>query len=1157
MKVSGIDFPDSLLNALRDGSLVIFAGAGVSMGEPSGLPDFKALAKAVALGTGQDLDERESEDRFLGRLHDQGKKIHELAAKTLVDGHPQPTRLHTDLLRLYPAQQSVRLVTTNFDMLFEQAAEEVFGSKPEIFRAPALPLGSKFKGIVHVHGGVDRADEMVLTDSDFGRAYLTEGWARRFVLDLFSSYTVLFVGYSHSEVVMNYLARALPPGRSQRFALTHNEEGDAWQALGIEPIAYTSSSPDDHQQLYDGVNGLAEYVSRGIVDWQRQIRAIASGPPPLDEEELGIIEDSLSDPVRTRFFIEAASDPEWIGWLDQRRHLDSMFQSGELSESQLTLGRWLARAYTSHDPEILFLLIWRHGGRLNEWFWSTLVAATLSSEPEDSQLDRIAYSRWVSFLLHTLPEIRPFTELSDDLYLLAKGCIDRDLKDSLIRIFRKLSTSRLSPGGQLALFEPKPRGQHFVLNEIWEKGLKPHLDTVGRPVLEVAVESLNAFHLEYRLWQDPAHSFDPVSSSRWAIEPGEYDNYPGSVDVLIDAARDCLEYICLHSTSEMIKWRDRLSSYDVPILRRLAIHVLFKSDDLSANDKIEWLLGKTWTFDMRGNNEVLRVVDAAYPNAAAELRSSFVNAVIAHRLTDSEGQEDEHLTARYHYEWLSLLRNVAPSCEFAESAVTELLETHPELERVEHPRALTVWDRLDANFLPPVTDLTEQLLANLQNDPRWPGDGGVLSKIKETADRNLDWSVELADALSASGNWETPIWQLLLRSWARELDVGTIGQIFSRIENSELLRRQPKEVAEILYEFVKGADQSRESPVMLERANRLARTLWEFIAPVKPSLPEGDWLQVAINHPAGTMAQYWCHSHSLWGRQHNPTAVAFGSEYREALTEIAQDGTLAGRLGRSVLARNLTYLFGSDEKWTTHHLLPLFDEYGEEQDHQAVWHGFLYGGPLNPPLVRSLEKSFLNTAASMRTTFPHERIRKLFIERFAVVLAYFVDDPTSEWMLSFFQEADSDDRRTLGLAIGFVLRNMRAEQQQVLWDRWLSRYWENRLAGIPAPLYSDETDAMIRWLPRLSSVFPDAVEYAIRMPPTPLKQNFIISELAEGEMWKKHPEPTVKLLAYLAVLESSPWFWYKGEELIDKLADTALTEELRIQLDEIRARLGL
>ena len=1157
MKVSGIDFPDSLLNALRDGSLVVFAGAGVSMGEPASLPDFKALAKAVARGTGQDLDEGESEDRFLGRLDDQGKSVHEIAAQTLIGGHPQPTQLHTDLLRLYPANQPVRLVTTNFDMLFEQAAEEVFGSKPEIFGAPALPLGSDFNGIVHLHGAVDRAVGMVLTDRDFGRAYLAEGWALRFVLDLFSSYTVLFVGYSHSDVVMTYLARGLTPAKGQRFALTNDPDDDSWKTLGIEPVVYTSSSPDDHLELYKGVNGLANHISRGILDWQREIREIANGPPPLDEEPMGIIQDSLSDPVRTRFFTETASHPEWIDWLYREGHLDYLFRSGELSEPQRTLAWWLAQRFTSRDPERLFFLIWRHAGPLNESFWYMLVATTSSSEPEHNRLDRTAYSRWVSFLLHTLPETRPFDELSDDLYLLAKGCIDRELKDSVIRIFRKLSDSRLSPGGQLAVFEPKPRGQYYVLNEIWEKGLRPHLDTVAGPVLEVAVESLHNLNIEYRLWQDPRHSFDPVSSSRWAIEPGEFDKYPDSVDVLIDAARDCLEYICLHSTREMIEWRDRLSSYKAPILRRLAVHAHFQSDDLSANDKVEWLLRQTWIFDMRGNNEVLRVIGATYPNAGAKLRSSFVSAVIAYHPTDSEGQEDEHLTPRYHYEWLRVLRDVAPYCEFAESAATELLESHPDLERIERPRALSVWDRLDASFPPPVANLTESLLSNLQNDPSWPDDGGVLSRIKEACDRNFEWSVELADVLSTNGNWETPLWERLLRSWAHELDVEIIGQIFSRIENTELLQRQPKSIAEILYEFVKVCDQPGGALTHLEDANRLAKALWQFLPNVKPSLPEGDWLHIAINHPAGTMAQYWCHSHSLWRRQNNPGAAAFSAQYHDALTEIIQDSTLAGQLGRSVLARKLTYLFGADEKWTTHHLIPLFNEQEEEHDHQAVWHGFLYGGPLNPSVVRSLEESFLNTITRMRTTFPYDGTRRLFVERFAIIAAYFVDDPAKEWIPVFFKEASSEDRGTLGLCINSVLRSMTVEQQQVLWDRWLRHYWENRLAGIPAPLDSVETDAMIRWLPRLSSVFSEAVEYAIRMPPTPLKQNSVIRELAEGELWKKHPEPTVKLLAYLTGSESSPWFWYKGEELIDKLAGTALTEDLRIRLEEIRARIGL
>ena len=47
MKISDIHFPPSLLSALRDDSLVVFAGAGVSAGKPASLPNFRAFAESM------------------------------------------------------------------------------------------------------------------------------------------------------------------------------------------------------------------------------------------------------------------------------------------------------------------------------------------------------------------------------------------------------------------------------------------------------------------------------------------------------------------------------------------------------------------------------------------------------------------------------------------------------------------------------------------------------------------------------------------------------------------------------------------------------------------------------------------------------------------------------------------------------------------------------------------------------------------------------------------------------------------------------------------------------------------------------------------------------------------------------------------------------
>ena len=126
MKIAGVNFPEPLLAALRDGRLVVFAGAGVSMGPPAGLPDFGELARQVAEGTGQTQRESETEDQFLGRLKAAGTDVHQRAAQLLQRNSPQPAELHRSLLRLYTKSEDVRIVTTNFDLLFEQAAGDVF-----------------------------------------------------------------------------------------------------------------------------------------------------------------------------------------------------------------------------------------------------------------------------------------------------------------------------------------------------------------------------------------------------------------------------------------------------------------------------------------------------------------------------------------------------------------------------------------------------------------------------------------------------------------------------------------------------------------------------------------------------------------------------------------------------------------------------------------------------------------------------------------------------------------------------------------------------------------------------------------------------------------------------------------------------------------------
>ena len=518
MKIGGIDFPRQILNALRDDKLVVFAGAGVSMGEPAGLPDFKKLAKTIAQGTGEARRKHESEDRFLGRLKHNGVGVHRLAARELSKGDPQPTDLHRDLLKLYAKPESIRIVTTNFDTLFEQATVTVFDSKPKVFTAPALPLGRDFYGIVHVHGALDRCDQMVLTDEDFGRAYLTEGWARRFLVELFRSFTVLFIGYSHDDTIMNYLARALPVAETKpRFVLTYEGNSDRWQVLGIKSITYLSSP--GHEPLNEGMHGLANYARRSVLDWQREITELAQKPPPLDEEQIDFIKEALSDAPRTRFFTAAALGPEWIDWLDERKYLDGLFgtgETGQLGEQGNLFARWLAEKFAWRHAHHLFLLFGRHDMRLHPFFWYNL-GRTIGLE-EDLPLDTDCLSRWVSVLLATAPPL-PSEHV---LLWLAERCIKTGLARSLIEIFDAMTACHLALNQPFTWFvedmddsqsqidvKLAPASHHSMINKLWEEGLKPKLDLVAEPLLELVIENLATQHRTLCAWQKAGPRMEP------------------------------------------------------------------------------------------------------------------------------------------------------------------------------------------------------------------------------------------------------------------------------------------------------------------------------------------------------------------------------------------------------------------------------------------------------------------------------------------------------------------------------------------------------------------------------------------------------------------------------------------------------------------------
>ena len=1164
-----MDFPVGLVNSMRDGNLVVFAGAGVSMGEPSRLPDFEGLALEIAQGTGIERFSNEPVDRYLGRLLDEGVRVHERAASGLSGKEIESTLLHRELLRLFAEGRPPRVVTTNFDLLFEKASEKVFEGGCGVYRAPALPLGRKFEGIVHVHGDVSDPEGMVLTDKDFGEAYLTDGYARFFLVELFRAFDVLFVGYSHNDTVMSYLARALPREQTRsRFALTDDEKGVWWRFLGIEPVFYPNDD-GDHASLRSGVSGLADNLRRGNLDWRQQISAVAAGNPMfLDDEESDLIVDSLSVAVRARFFTQAATDPAWMDWLQSRGLLDSLFQAEDLDPPIAELARWLALNFALRHSENVFGLILSRGMRMNPGLWRDLAYAVGSGS--NSKTDPQVLSQWVSLLVDSASQ----TKLDDThvafLLRLSECCGEHGLTGSTLEIFGLLSKTRLGSERWRDSIEPSFGVDHYELNEVWEKALRPGLEEIAEPLLGLVVENFRRQFFNHRLWSEADSNWEPVSGDRSAIEPHEQDSSPGPNDVLIDVARDCLEHLAARAPVRAAHWSEFLIGSGAVLFRRLAVHILDQRQDLTADEKLDWLLANVDIHDEATHHEVFRVVGSIFAGTGQAARQRLVESVFSFRWPDEEDDERERRTAYRHFTWLSWLCDADPDCDVSKTALGRLREQQPSFRQRENPD-FTFWSSsgtivptspwtVDELVERPVGEWLERLLSFQGNEAFGPSRWGLLQEVQRAVVADPDWGLALASALESGGNWSSDLWPRLLESWTSELGEERHRRVLGWVGNPDLLAEHARAATDVLLAIVQGGGFSYAS-VLLELTNHIALSTREHFEQRTPFETSKDWVFQAINHPAGRLAEYWLQSLSIWRQQRESLPCTLGDAYRTALSAIVDDRDVTGRLGKAILCSRLSFLLGADHEWTIDSLLPTFDDFQREEDCQAAWHGFLRGGTLNPELSELMYEKFLGTLPRLDSILADHERRREFIGRFATMAVYFVEDPFEEWLPAFFRHASSSpDRQEFTRSIGILLRNMDDTRQRNVWDRVLRRYWEERLMGIPPPPPdAEEVGSILDWVPHFDSLFPEVVDLAIRTGDDELDKHLLVHRIGRGEFSSRYPGATARLVIHLGNLtsEKDRWMWHHYKDFLVELFERDLPEDVERSLREMMAKMGL
>lgn len=1166
VKLGPINFPQEIIKAIREERLVVFAGAGVSKGEPANLPNLRDLADDIAKQAGESsLKETEPEDRFLGQLHKKQVEVHRLAANILNRGSFTP--LHQNLLRLFRNPAKTRVVTTNFDTLFEAAANKVLNKSVEVYNAPALPLGHDFTGIVHIHGCLDKPDTMLLTDADFGRAYLTEGWARRFLLGLFREYPVLFVGYSHDDVVMHYLSRALLPEDTERkFALVGDDTGTSkWKSLEIQPVIFHRTEEDRYAELDEGVSALAEYVSQGTWDWKTRITAIASGVPPADEENIDRILDALRDESTTRFFVKMSQKPDWIEWLDERELLAPLFEEGELKRTDQLLAEWLTDKFALQHPEKLILLVSRHGGKnINPYLWYLL--GEKFSESKADEIGQPELAKWVSLLLNTKPDVYD----GHVLLWLTKRCAKQgDINTSLL-IFGSMLSHRLEvkrefawPNGEEEGIErtgfdvslPSPV-YGWVLHNAYKEHIKPSLNTISAPLLSVAINELEKRHSALIVWNADNRNRDRDSVYRFSIGPHEEDRAHAPLNVLVDVARDSL--VSLGETNNSLSdcWLDILSKSDAPLVRRIFIHGLDERTDKSADEKLDFFLsGHDGLYQEYACHEVHRLIFNLYPGLSRPKRSELIRLILEYEYPDADREKSAKRAAQKHLDWLRRLLKADSSCRLAEQAEQEIINRYPDFQH--QPAAASTYpgsiQSVEQLLEKPVPECIDALSTSVVDE--WELQRAVMEKARG----KVAWGLDMANELAEKSQWETALWKGLLHAWEEwSPEEKYCKKILKWLDTRKLWEHHLGHITNTLQALMRRGGHLHASE-LLGQSNKTATALWgkvkkEIDFPDSNDAP----LQFAINSPPGILAGYWLGSIQLWKTTQTPSPVRLPDSYRKALSQIIRPESEASGISLTILASRVAFLLSTDYDWTKENLLDWFDIEKDSRRFQQAWGGLLFGGELTWQVAEELGPRFQKASAHLEQELKSYKDR--FINYFATSVFFFVSNPQTKWLPIFLKEAEPDAKRELAEHIGSFLRDMDVDQQKRIWGKWLKEYWQKRVKGLPLLLDPLECAAMVEWAPLLDeALFREATELATKMPPARFENRHPVTcYLSESDMVTRHPEETVKLLIYILGSEfPDGLIYYYIQEIVRKLDRENVQQDLLTQLDSLLAKHGV
>ncbi len=1220
-----IKIPQPVLEAQRKGNLVVFAGAGVSMGAPANLPSFPDLIAKIERQTARRKEEELTFEEYLGRLDDEHVDVHQITKEIISDDASEPNRLHSELLRLFRSPGDIRIVTTNFDTHFARAAEDLEAVNDESFpvhEAPALPRGDSFRGLVHLHGSTEQdAGNLVLTDSDFSQAYITEGWATDFLTRLFRRYVVLFVGYSHEDDLMRFLARGISARNDVgRYAIDKGWGADKpqreafWEQYGVHATFYPKGDNGAHEELPRSIEKWADASEKReerIVDSARE--ALSVSPQDVDATTIATLYHLLLQTGTAGWLVEVLNEElregktehagAWLRWAIESGLLDSLFSRESLTDPTSHHLDWVAEIVKLRPQQSLSVLSDSPSLHtdLVDRLLNVIATVWTGGDYASGKWTEKQVAKWLRYLL---PQKNDLSDPVDVLLNKPSKEEDREPAKILFEHATRLAVlpeqdARSGSGhaSQTAVLTFQEKGASSVgkIREMWDGYFNSHLGGLAEALEPILIDRLRSVQEAGSPPGDnaPLGTLKPsLRQSRDYVGPireplQDYIQDETLSATLIRAAIEVLQELAESGGSNADECLSRWGLSEVPIVRRIAIHVMRQSDQATADDIMEFVLRMDrpslrarrprYPFiDPTIWNDIRPALEEAYPECRSGLRRRLNNCLKRYLITQESGNGERAQldleAAQVSEQIFQLYRRLSENGNLdaiARESLSGVADGEDWLRELEEAGAAQQDNASQRNLedLAPYRNWEDVLAVHrAQIDQR---DGGDMpnTSVEKHIRQNPKWGIELARRLDEKGTQEDEIWTGILRALRQvELTEQQFDKLWEILSSSQT----PEGKASVLHEHhvreitkvIHSRAQNEEAEFPVSYVGSLVETLdslWEEavnVPVVNQASPE--WMQ---EHPCHHLMDAYIRGlavdeekSSYIGKLHERTG-----NVKNLIGHVRQvAGYALGTHGKS--------LFELDQKYD---LSPGFVaqfrsllDWKNRLVAKATWTGLLEEPGLTPEMISAFREE-LSVAFDNYSDLPSkERSSLSGVVRQAAWTVGF--EPLQRgWLESFLEQLTPEDRkRWVQEGRKWLSSPENSEEKHQMWRQWIRAFFYRRVQHeAPVGLAEGEEKALLEWIPHLDKFFPDAVDI---MTDSERSERLTIStevdllyDLKRKDLADHYPESVAQLLQNVLIrTESAPAiFLDDAEDIVDSLRsdiDSNIVEDIEEDIDQLR-----